>query len=153
MSINKPPSGTKGTRTPPRIVARLLSPVLMRIHKLSKDRFAGMDLLYLTTTGARSGERRTTPLARFEAPEGGWYVVASAGGAATHPGWYHNVAAHPDDVQVEVGGVTHRVTVVQVEGPARAQAWAWIVQRAPRFANYETTTDRQLPVLRLVPTD
>jgi deazaflavin-dependent oxidoreductase (nitroreductase family) len=151
MSLSKPPSGTRGTRTPPRILARLVTPIMTRIHRLSHDRFGGMDLLYLTTVGARSGQRRTAPVARFDDGAGGWFVVASAAGAATHPGWYHNIAAHPDQVDVEVGRRRHHVRVEQLEGDERAAAWQQIVQRAPGFAGYESKTDRTMPVLRLTP--
>jgi deazaflavin-dependent oxidoreductase (nitroreductase family) len=116
-----------------------------------RDRFAGMELLYLTTVGARSGAHRTTPVARFDDGAGGWIIVASAGGAAQHPGWYHNIAAHPDEVQVEVEGTRHRVQVEQLEGVARSEAWARVVEKVPRFEGYTTKTDRQLPLLHLTP--
>jgi deazaflavin-dependent oxidoreductase (nitroreductase family) len=132
-------------------MGRLMTPVMIRVHRLGGNRFAGMDLLYLTTIGARSGQARTTPVARFEDGQGSWLVVASANGAVTHPSWYHNIVAHPDDVTAEVAGIRHRVQVEQLEGQARTDAWRLIVQRAPRFAGYETKTDRQLPVLRLTP--
>jgi deazaflavin-dependent oxidoreductase (nitroreductase family) len=153
MSIDKPPAGTRGARTPPRLLGRIMIPLMTRIHRLSKDRFAGMDLLYLHTVGAKSGQPRTSPVARFDDGAGGWVVVASAGGAATHPGWYHNVVAHPDQVSVELGGRTHRVRVEQLDGDERAAMWAKIVARAKGFAGYETKTDRLIPVLRLTPTD
>ena len=111
----------------------------------------GMDLLYLTTVGARTGERRTNPVARFDDGTGGWLVVASFGGAARHPGWYHNIAAHPDRVHVEVRGVTHRVEAEQLDGPAYEAAWAHITAQSPSFLDYLDKTDRRLPVLRLVP--
>ena len=85
MSIEKPPAGTRGGRTAPSLVNKLLMPVMMRIHRRGGDRFQGMDLLYITTVGARSGRQRTNPVARFEDGQGGWYVVASASGAARHP--------------------------------------------------------------------
>jgi deazaflavin-dependent oxidoreductase (nitroreductase family) len=110
-----------------------------------------MDLLYLTTVGARSGASRTTPVARFDDGQGGWIIVASAGGAAQHPGWYHNIAAHPEQVRVEVSGKEHEVRVDQLEGEQREKAWAQVVERAPRFKGYLSKTDRQLPVLRLTP--
>jgi deazaflavin-dependent oxidoreductase (nitroreductase family) len=152
MPLQKPPSGTRGGRRPPTLLARIFTPLMTRVHRRSGDRFQGMDLLYLTTVGARSGQRRTTPVARFDDDEGGWVVVASAGGTKEHPAWYHNVAAHPDQVWAEVGGTTHHVAVDQLEGEARSRAWARVVEKAPRFAGYETKTDRLMPVLRLAPT-
>ena len=151
MAIEKLPGGTRGSRTPPSLLGKILTPVMVRIHRRSGDRFGGMDLLYLTTVGARSGARRTTPVARFDDGAGGWIIVASAGGAAQHPSWYHNIAAHPDQVQVEVGGTEHRVLVKQLEGEERAEAWSRVVQHSNRFEGYTTKTDRRLPVLRLTP--
>jgi len=120
MPFQKLPGGTRGMRTPPRLLSKLLTPVMMRIHRRSGDRFNGMDL-------------------------------PSAGGSAHHPGWYHNIAAHPDQVWAEVSGVTHRVQVEQLHGDPRDRAWALITERAPRFTGYLAKTDRQLPVLRLTP--
>ena len=78
-------------------------------------------------------------------------MVASFGGAARHPGWYHNIVAHPDRVEVEVRDVTHRVEVEQLDGPAYEAAWAHITARSPSFLDYVKKTDRRLPVLRLTP--
>jgi len=153
MSVDKLPGGTRGTRRPPGFIARLLMPIMMRIHRRSGDRFQGQELLYLTTTGAKSGERRTNPVARFDDGGRGWVIVASAGGTAQHPGWYHNIVAHPDQVQAEVAGKTHHVTVDQLDGEARERAWAVVVAAQPRFAGYTEKTDRVLPVLRLTPID
>ena len=151
MPVEKLPGGTRGTRTPPSLLSRIMTPLMVRMHKRAGDRFGGMDLLYLTTIGAKSGERRTAPVARFEDGGGGWIVVASAGGAAHHPGWYHNIAAHPDQIWVEVSGDEQRVRADQLEGAEREQAWARVVEGAARFEGYVAKTDRQLPVLRLTP--
>ncbi len=152
MPVKKLPSGTHGSRQPPRFLAKLMTPLLIRVHRRAGDQFQGMELLYLTTVGAKSGERRTTAVARFDDGGGGWVVVASSGGTARHPGWYHNIVAHPDQVWAEVEGTRHQVTVDQLEGEARDRAWAAVVARSPRFENYTATTDRVLPVLRLTPT-
>jgi deazaflavin-dependent oxidoreductase (nitroreductase family) len=128
-------------------------PIMMRMHRRSGNRFQGQDLLYLTTVGAKSGERRTNPVMRFDDGEAGWIIVASAGGTAQHPGWYHNIVAHPDEVRAEVSGTTHRVAVDQLEGEARERAWAAVVAAQPRFEGYTEKTDRLLPVLHLTPLD
>jgi deazaflavin-dependent oxidoreductase (nitroreductase family) len=151
MPVQKLPGGTRGTRQPPGWLARIMMPVMMRVHRRQGDRFQGQDLLYLTTVGAKSGERRRNPVARFDDGGGGWVIVASAGGTAKHPGWYHNVVAHPDQVQAEVAGTTFRVTVDQLEGEARDRAWGVVVASQPRFGTYTEKTDRVLPVLRLTP--
>jgi deazaflavin-dependent oxidoreductase (nitroreductase family) len=151
MALQKLPAGSRGARQPPGFLGRIFTPLMIRIHRRSGNRFQGLDLVYLTTVGARSGQRRTTPVARFDDGGGGWIVVASAGGTANHPAWYHNIVAHPDQVWAEVGGKTHRVAVDQLEREERERAWAVVVARAPRFQGYTTKTDRVLPVLRLTP--
>jgi deazaflavin-dependent oxidoreductase (nitroreductase family) len=151
MPVQKPPAGTRGARQSPGFLSRIFTPLMIRIHRRSGDRFQGMDLLYLTTVGAKSGKRRTTPVARFDDGGGGWIVVSSAGGTAQHPAWYHNIVAHPDQVWAEVGGTTHHVSVDQLEGEQRERAWGVVVATAPRFGGYPTKTDRVIPVLRLTP--
>ena len=151
--MDKLPAGTRGATAAPGFLARAIVPVLVRIHHLTGNKMQGMELLYLTTVGARSGQHRTAPLAHFDSGQGGWLVVASAGGTATHPGWYHNIVANADQVWAEVDGKRHHVSVEQLAGEEREQAWQAIVGRAPRFDGYQTKTDRQLPVLRLTPLD
>jgi len=153
MPVEKLPGGTRGTRQPPGFLARMFTPLLMRFHRRRGDRFQGQDLLYLSTVGAKSGERRTNPVARFDDGGAGWIIVASAGGTARHPGWYHNIVAHPDQVRAEVSGTTHRVAVDQLDGQARERAWAAVIAASPRFEGYTHKTDRVLPVLRLTPID
>jgi deazaflavin-dependent oxidoreductase (nitroreductase family) len=151
MAIEKPASGTRGARTPPKLVGKLVMPVMVWLHKRRHDSFQGMSLVYLTTVGAKTGKQRTTAVARFDQQDGGWVVCASAGGAARHPGWYHNIAAHPDQVWAEVGGRKQRVRVEQLDGEARERAWTQMVAKAPGFGGYLDKTDRLLPVLRLTP--
>jgi deazaflavin-dependent oxidoreductase (nitroreductase family) len=84
-------------------------------------------------------------------PEGddAWLIVASKGGAASHPAWFYNLAAHPDQVEVEVEGRKTAVTPQTLTGEERATAWQRITRERPNFASYETKTDRQIPVVRL----
>jgi deazaflavin-dependent oxidoreductase (nitroreductase family) len=126
---------------------------MVRIHRRQGDQFREMKLLYLTTVGAKSGETRTNPVSRHDDGGGGWIVVASASGAAQHPGWYHNIVAHPDQVQAEVDGKKYHVRVDQLEGEARDRAWAAVIAGSPRFDGYTHKTDRVLPVLRLTPVE
>src|SRR6266700_5885662 len=79
----------------------------------------GRPLLLLTTTGAKSGERRTTPTMYLR--DGGRLLVfASKGGAPTHPAWYHNLLAHPE-VTVELGTETFKARAVPVTGAERVR--------------------------------
>jgi deazaflavin-dependent oxidoreductase (nitroreductase family) len=84
-------------------------------------------------------------------PEGddAWLIVASKGGAAGHPAWFHNLAAHPDQVEVEFQGRKTAVTPQTLTGEERASAWRRITTERPNFAGYEQKTDRQIPVVRL----
>lgn len=150
MSFQKTPAGTRGTRMPSSNgVTRAVMGLMTRWHRRSGDKFQGMDLLYLTTVGAKSGQERQSTVTRFADGDDAWLVVASAGGAARNPAWYHNIAAHPDQVWVEFGGTRMPVTPVQLEGDAREQAWQRIIAAQPRYAGYQTKTDRSIPVIRL----
>jgi deazaflavin-dependent oxidoreductase (nitroreductase family) len=109
----------------------------------------GSSALLLTTVGARSGEQRVAWLRRFDEGDGRWLVVGSAGGAAKHPAWVHNLARSPDNVWVEVGRERYKVTPELLHGEERATAWERIVAEAPQFAGYLKQTDREIPVVRL----
>jgi deazaflavin-dependent oxidoreductase (nitroreductase family) len=149
-SFQKTPGGTRGARVPPsNAVTRALNRVAMSWHRRSGDKMQGMDLLYLTTVGAKTGQKRQSTVARFADGDDAWLVVASAGGSAHHPAWYHNIAAHPDQVWIDFGGRHIRVTPTQLEGDARAQAWQRITQLQRRYASYVQKTDREIPVIRL----
>jgi deazaflavin-dependent oxidoreductase (nitroreductase family) len=107
----------------------------------------GRPLLLLTTTGARSGQPRTAPM--MYVPDGDrLLVIASNLGAQQHPGWYHNLVAHPS-VTVEVGAETFDATAVVTEGDERQQLWARIVEGYPFFADHQAKTERQIPVVAL----
>lgn len=109
--------------------------------------FAGAPMLLLTTTGARSGEQRTTPLVYL--PDGDRLVViASKGGAPTHPAWYHNLVAHPD-VTVEVGSETLPVRAAVLSGEERDRLYARQAALRPAFAEYQAKTTRRIPVVAL----
>ena len=150
MSFQKTPGGTRGARVPwTNPVGRAVGRMLAGWHRRSGDRFQGMDLLYLTTVGAKTGQKRQVAVTRVADGDDAWLVVASAGGSAHHPAWYHNLAAHPDQVWIEFGGRQLRVIPTQLDGDARAEAWQRVVEAVPRFAGYERATDRTLPVIRL----
>ena len=109
--------------------------------------FAGAPLLLLTTTGARSGMARTTPVMYL--PDGERLIIfASKAGAVTNPDWYHNLVAHPE-ATVEVGSETFKVTAVEVTGEERDQLYARQAALYPGFADYEAKTTRRIPVIAL----
>jgi deazaflavin-dependent oxidoreductase (nitroreductase family) len=111
----------------------------------------GFNALVLTTVGRKSGLERTNPVGWFPGTDGSWLIVASAAGAARNPAWYYNIAAHPDQVQVEIDGRKVAVTPEQLHGAERDGAWRQITAAAPRLAGYQEKTDRELPIIRLVP--
>jgi len=154
VSFQATPGGTRGGRgVPSNAVTRGLMRVMTSWHRRSGDKFQGLDLLYLTTVGAKSGQKRQSTVAWFPDGDDAWLVVASAGGSTHHPAWYHNIAAHPDQVWAEVGGQQVRVTPAQLDGDARAQAWQRITQSQPRYDGYQRKTDRAIPVIRLARAD
>jgi deazaflavin-dependent oxidoreductase (nitroreductase family) len=125
--------------------------VMNRIRRKGKMPGLGFDALVLTTIGRRSGLERQTPVGWFPGPDGSWLIVASANGAARNPAWYYNLAAHPDQAWIELPGRKVAVTADQLHGVDRDQAWRQITAAVPRFAAYQRGTDRELPVIRLVP--
>jgi deazaflavin-dependent oxidoreductase (nitroreductase family) len=144
------PAGTRGARQPRagammRWVNKTASGRIRRTGKMM-----GFNALILTTIGAKTGAERTIPVGWFPGPDGSWLIVASAAGAIRNPAWYHNLAAHPDNVTIEVDGRTVPVTAEQLHGDEREQAWQQITTAAPRFAQYQQKTDRTLPIIRLV---
>jgi deazaflavin-dependent oxidoreductase (nitroreductase family) len=144
------PAGSRGTRQPAGRVLRWLNKMLMSWIRRRGGSFMGMNALVLTTIGRKSGVERATPVGWFPGEDGSWLIVASAAGAPKNPAWYHNIAEHPDKVRIELGGRTIAVTAEQLHGPEREQAWRQITAAAPRFAQYEQKTDRELPIIRLV---
>lgn len=150
MSFNTP-SGTTGARQPGGPLIRVINRfAAKRIRKGGKF-MGGMDALVLTTVGRKSGMPRQTPVGYFPGKGGSWLIVASAAGAPKNPDWYYNIAANPDKIRIEVSGLDVAVRAEQLHGEERAQAWTGITSASPRFAQYQTKTDRELPVIRLTP--
>ncbi|WFB08729.1 nitroreductase/quinone reductase family protein [Streptomyces sp. LX-29] len=111
--------------------------------------FEGARLLLLTTTGARSGARHTTPVGFLPDVER-VLVIASAGGAPKHPAWFHNLVAHPR-VTVEDGLFTYDARAVVLQGAERDEAFARAVESDPGWAEYQAKTERVIPVVALEP--
>jgi deazaflavin-dependent oxidoreductase (nitroreductase family) len=109
-------------------------------------------MVVLTTLGSKSGQERSSTVASFPEGEGTWLVVASMGGEARHPSWYVNLAKNPDRVFLQVRGERFRVLPASLHGLDRAAAWKRITNEAPNFAEYQTKTDREIPVVRLTRT-
>jgi deazaflavin-dependent oxidoreductase (nitroreductase family) len=109
--------------------------------------FKDMTLLLLHTTGAKSGEPRLNPVAYLADGER-YVIIASKGGAPTHPSWYHNIVAHPE-VTIEVGAEKFRVQAEVVQEPERTQLFNKVSSKYTGFAEYEKKTSRVIPVIAL----
>ncbi|EQD81355.1 cation-binding protein, partial [Saccharopolyspora erythraea D] len=101
--------------------------------------FEGGRLLLLTTTGARTGARHTTPVGYLPDGDGRTLVIASAGGSPRHPDWFHNVVANPR-VTVEDGVFTYEADAVVLEGPERDRVFARAVEFEPGWGEYQAGT-------------
>jgi deazaflavin-dependent oxidoreductase (nitroreductase family) len=107
----------------------------------------GSTILLLTTTGRKSGEPRTTPL--IYAQDGDRYViVASKGGAPEHPGWYENLAKDPN-VDLQVKDQVFPARARTAEGEERERLWRKANEVWPHYDEYQTQTDREIPVVLL----
>ena len=107
----------------------------------------GTTILLLTTTGRKSGEKRTTPLIHVT-DEDRWVVIASKGGAPDHPAWFKNLSENPDiEIQVKDEVIPARADVV--EGDDRERLWKAMTEVWPDYDNYQASTDRKIPVVAL----
>jgi len=143
-------SGTRGGKTTSGPFMRLVNRFVARRARRSATASMGpMKLAVLTTVGAKSGLPRENPVGWFPGEDGSWLVVASANGARNNPAWFHNIAAHPDEVTLEIGPRKIPVRAEQLHGAERAAALRSIVESAPQFGGYADKTDRVIPVIRL----
>lgn len=108
-------------------------------------RDTGLPIIIVTTRGNKSGKLRKTALMRVE-HDGEYALVASMGGAPTHPVWYWNLKADPDAVMIQDGPEPWDAHVREVEGEERAQWWERAVAAFPPYAEYQEKTERQIPV-------
>jgi deazaflavin-dependent oxidoreductase (nitroreductase family) len=109
----------------------------------------GMPIILLTTVGAKTGKLRKTPLMRVE-HNGEYACVASLGGAPKNPVWYYNIAKN-SRVELQDGSVTRDYDAREVFGDEKAVWWERAVEAYPDYADYQTKTDRQIPVFVLTP--
>jgi len=109
--------------------------------------FAGAPLLLLTTTGAKTGRRLTSPV-MYNTDGDRLLIFASKGGAPTNPAWYHNLVANPR-VTLEVGTETFDATAMVLQGDERDRLFARHAAQYPGFAEYQANTTRTIPVIAL----
>ena len=105
----------------------------------------GTTILLLTTQGRTSGESRTTPLIHRTDGER-WVVVASKGGAPKNPSWYENLLVNPQ-AEIQVKGEQVPVLSTTAQGEERERLWSLMVEVWPAYEEYQTKTDREIPVV------
>jgi F420H(2)-dependent quinone reductase len=105
----------------------------------------GLPVIILTTRGNKTGKVRKTPLMRVE-HDGDYALVASLGGAPANPVWYYNLKADPSSVFVQDGPEPFAVEVRELEGRERDEWWDRAVAAYPPYAEYQTKTERRIPV-------
>jgi F420H(2)-dependent quinone reductase len=128
------------------------------VHRLTKGRVGGSvpgigkRIGIVHHVGAKSGKKRSLPL-QYIVDEGtdAIAIIASKGGNQTHPGWFHNLKANPDTVIELVGGERRKVHARVATGEERARWWAAGVAVYPRYEEYQSYTDREIPVIVLEP--
>jgi proline iminopeptidase len=107
----------------------------------------GSTILLLTTTGRKTGEKRTAPLIYVR--DGDRYViVASKGGAPEHPGWYQNIEKTPE-VELQVKDEVFRAHARTVKGEERERLWRKANEVWPQYDAYAKKTNREIPVIVL----
>ena len=109
--------------------------------------FAGAPLVLITTTGAKSGKKRTTPIV-YTTDGDNVVIIASKGGAPTSPDWFHNLVANPD-VTVELATEKFEARARVAEEPERERLYRAQAALMPNFAEYEKATTRKIPVVVL----
>ena len=108
-------------------------------------RDTGLPVVIVSTRGNMSGSIRKTPLMRVE-HDGEYALIASQGGAPTHPVWYYNLVADPESVTIQDGPEPFAVTVRIVNGEERRTWWDRAVAAFPPYAQYQEKTNRRIPV-------
>lgn len=140
-------------------LARTQPTIDRALYRLSRGRLTlagfgtGVQMLILTTTGARTGRQRLTPLATVPEPGGSFLVLASNFGRATDPGWAFNLRAHPL-AQVSHRGVTRTMRALELDEEQRAAARGGPLAALPDWRRYDNLdSGRVVPIFRLHPAD
>lgn len=107
----------------------------------------GHPIIVMTSKGAKSGKLRKTALIRVE-HDSQYAVVASRGGAPKHPSWYWNLKKHPH-VELQDGAEKHHYEARELEGEEHEIWWRRATETWPSYDEYQTKTDRQIPVFLL----
>ncbi|QWL31418.1 nitroreductase/quinone reductase family protein [Rathayibacter toxicus] len=109
----------------------------------------GRSLVLLHHRGARSGDKRVTPLVALRPSDDIWLIAASKAGAPNNPAWFHNLVAHPDVTIETPDDGTIEVRAEVLEGEERDAAWARFTSASEGFREYQKKTSRVIPVVAL----
>ncbi|MEY2567971.1 MAG: hypothetical protein QOE35_2500 [Actinomycetota bacterium] len=135
-------------------IARLVNILHRTLFTASKGRIAGtgfgMPVLMLTTTGRKSGQKRSTMLTSPLQDGDKVVIIASYGGDHRHPAWFLNLRDNPD-VEITMGGETRKMRAHVAGGDERAELWPRVTKDHSNYADYQTKTDREIPVVVLEP--
>ena len=140
------PENTKGLS---RLLIKTYTCINVWVYRMSSGRWmktfpGGFPICLVTTTGAKSGKKRRIALIHLPLGEQK-LLVASQGGADTHPTWYHNVKAHPE-VEIQTGAERRRYRARQVSDEEKRGLWPHLLSFYPAFDEYQARTDRNIPV-------
>ena len=148
-------SAEKDLSGPLRLGLKLGSGAHTRVYRATGGRLFGRmgksPILLLNTVGRKTGRRRTSPLLYVMDGED-FVIIASKGGAPTHPAWYLNLKANPD-ATVEVGDREVRVRAEEVDSEEKVRLWQKMVEMYPTYDDYQTRTKREIPLLVLRPAE
>jgi deazaflavin-dependent oxidoreductase (nitroreductase family) len=111
----------------------------------------GLPVVIVTTTGARSGKARKTPVMRVE-KDGVYAAIASYAGNPANPQWYYNLVAHAD-AELQDGADVRRVRARELAGAEKQRWWDIADALNPAYARYRAAAGRDIPVLALEPVD
>jgi deazaflavin-dependent oxidoreductase (nitroreductase family) len=110
-----------------------------------------MPALELTTIGRKSGQARSVMLTSPVQEGDTIVVVASRGGDDTHPAWFLNLRDHPEVEVVYKGGAKQKMTAHVADADERARLWPLVIADHKNYADYQTKTDREIPLVLLDP--
>jgi deazaflavin-dependent oxidoreductase (nitroreductase family) len=148
-------STEKGLPGPTRLALKLGSGVHTGLYRATGGKLFGRmgksPIMLLNTVGRKTGRKRTSPLLYVMDGED-FVIIASKGGAPTHPAWYLNLKANPD-ATVEVGDRKVRVRAEEVDSEEKVRLWQKMVEMYPTYDDYQRKTKREIPLLILRPAE
>src|ERR1700752_4105589 len=124
------------------------------LYKISNGkiggRLPGLEVLLLTTTGRKTGKKRTAPLGYFKDGQCSYVIIGSNAGFDSHPAWFYNLKSQPH-VTIQIKDKQLDVNA-EVAGPdKRSQLWGQLIKLAPFYDNYTKKTSREIPIVILHP--